>query len=122
MVHIPSFLAAAMTIPGALAVGVLDLDTGHCIAGAGMDRLNLDIAAAGYTQSIYMQMRLLKVMKVQDEIKDILITNNEQMHLISMGQGKEMAGLCLFLALDAETSDIGFARFRFNQIQRELSL
>jgi len=120
MADITNSLAAAMQLSGAIAVGLVDMESGRCVAGCGIERLDLDSMAVGNTDALRTKMRLLQEMGVRDEIEEIIVTTADQIHLIRTVRNKGSAGLFLFLALDRRRTDLGLVRFKFAQIERDL--
>jgi len=117
---ITNSLAAAMDLPGAVAIGLADMDSARCIAGCGAERLDLDAAAAGNTSFLRAEMRLLQEMDIRDVIEETMVTVGQRVHLIRPVRSKGTAGLFLFVVLDCKRVDLGIARYRFAQIEREL--
>jgi hypothetical protein len=117
---ITNSLAEAMRLPGAVAVGLVDMDSARCLAGCGVERLDLDAAAEGNTAFLRAEMRLLQEMGVRDRIEELLVTSGPRVHLLRPVCSKGTAGLFLFLALDCKRADLGYARYRLAQIEREL--
>jgi hypothetical protein len=112
----------ACQIPGALAVGLMDMETGKCISGWGVERLNLGVAASGYTESLRALMRALHQSSTRDEIQEISLTVLDQIHLLRPVRKKEGAGLFLLLAVKREGCNEALVRFKFSQIEQALNL
>jgi predicted regulator of Ras-like GTPase activity (Roadblock/LC7/MglB family) len=109
-----------MRLPGAIAVGLVDMEVGRCIAGAGIERLDLDAMACGNTNILRSEMRLLQELDIRDEIEELLVSCDGQVHLIRPVRSKGTAGIFLFVALDAAKTNLGMARFQFARIEQEL--
>ncbi|GEM_PF-476322 len=128
MADITNSLDAAMCLPGAIAVGLVDADSGRCIAGFGIERLDLDAAADGNTHVLRTQQETLRKMDMEDAVEEILVTAESQVHIIRPvrlrrgGSGEESAGdLFLYLALDRERTNPGLTRFRLAEIAAEIA-
>jgi len=114
-------LSSAMTIEGALAVALVDYDSGMTLGSAGTG-LDLDVAAAGNTEVVRAKLRTINALGMNDGIEDVLITLSSQLHLIRLLQSEHGHGLFLYLALDRERANLAMARRQLLILERELTL
>src|SRR3954471_11110785 len=75
-------LKSAMTIDGALGAALVDYDSGMALGTLGGDHhLDLDVAAAGNTEVVRAELRVMAALGLADDIEDVLITLGQQYHL-----------------------------------------
>lgn len=121
MATVESTMTSAMTIDGALAVALVDFDSGMTLGSAGTG-IDLDIAAAGNTEVIRAKLRTIHALGLNDSIEDVLITLTSQLHLIRLLQSDHGQGLFLYLVLDRERANLAMARRQLLILERELAL
>ncbi|MFF1530894.1 hypothetical protein [Cellulomonas sp. NPDC058312] len=121
MANVDSTLTAAMSIEGAIAVALVDYDSGMTLGSAGSG-LDIDIAAAGNTEVVRAKMRTLQALGLTDGIEDMLITLSSQMHLIRLLQSEHGKGLFLYLALDRSRANLAMARRQLLNLERDLTI
>ncbi len=98
------------------------MESGKCIAGCGIEHLDLGAAADGYTDALKAVMRSLYDLPARDELHEVMLTLPSQVHVLRPVRAKECAGLFLFLAVDKENFNEALIRFKFAQIEQTLSL
>ena len=113
-------LCAAMEIDGALGVALVDVGRGGTLGTqGGSPALDIDVAAAGNTEVLRAEVRLLERVGLTDAIEDILITLAEQYHLIrplTVGA----SSLFLYLIIDRKLGNLGLARRQLIKIEASL--
>lgn len=122
MANINSSLATAMQINGAIAVAVVDLESGMSLGQAGGNSINLDVAAAGNTEVVRAKIRTMRDLELNDEIEDILITLGTQYHLLRLIKSKGSAGLFLYIVLDKSKANLALARHKLTEIEKTFIL
>jgi hypothetical protein len=122
MANLNSALATAMQVSGAVAVAVVDLESGMSLGTAGGGGLNLDVAAAGNTEVLRAKMRTMKDLGLEDEIEDILITLGTQYHIVRPIKTKGAAGLFLYFVLDRGKANLAMARHKLTEIEKTISI
>jgi hypothetical protein len=117
MSTIEEALSGMMTIQGALGCAVVDYSSGMLLGsqGAGVD---LELAAAGNSEVVKAKMNTMKSLGIQGSIEDILITLQDQLHIIRPSTSNE--GLFLYLALDKNTANLALARRKINDLESDL--
>jgi len=121
MSNVSESLEAAMKIEGAVAVALVDYESGLTLgtSGGGGD-FNIDAAAAGNTEVVRAKMKVKESLGIDDAIEDILITLDTQYHLIRpiprLGQ------LFFYLAIDRDGGNLGLARHKLKAIEKGLEL
>ncbi len=108
-----------MTIEGAIGAAIADYESGMCLAKSGGNRLDLEIAAAGNCEVVKAKMRTMVDLGIEGKIEDILITLEDQIHLIRpMRRG---GALFLYLAIDKARGNLALARMKLSKADAELS-
>jgi hypothetical protein len=121
MANISKSLEEAMKIDGAIAAALADWDSGLCLGTAGGGaRLNIEIAAAGNCQVVKAKMSTMNELGIKGAIQDILITLDDQIHLIRPLRRSE--NLFLYVAIDKAKGNLGLARHRVQKIEAELNV
>ena len=121
MANISKSLEEAMKIDGAIAAALADWDSGLCLGTAGGGaRLNVEIAAAGNCQVVKAKMATMSELGIKGAIQDILITLDDQIHLIRPLRRSE--NLFLYVAIDKAKGNLGLARHRVQKIESELNV
>jgi hypothetical protein len=121
MASISKSLEEAMKIDGAIAVALADWDSGLCLGTAGGGaRLNVEVAAAGNCQVVKAKMAIMSELGIKGAIQDILITLDDQVHLLRPLRRGDT--LFLYLAIDKAKGNLGLARHRLQKIESELNV
>ena len=119
MANVNSSVSELMQIDGAGAAVVVDYHTGMILGKEG-GGVNLDVAAAGNTEVVRAKMKTMKALGIKGSIEDILITLDNQYHVIRPVADKE--GLFIYLVLDKAKSNLAMARYKVTAIERELTV
>lgn len=112
-------LANVMTLDGVLCAAIVDSNSGMLLAQAGSG-VDMDLAAAGNTEVVRAKMKTMKALGIKGSIEDILITLDNQYHVIRPVAEKE--GLFIYLVLDKAKSNLAMARYKVTEIEKELTL
>jgi hypothetical protein len=110
-----------MLIEGAIAVALVDFDSGMTLGSAG-GGLDLEVAAAGNTEVVRAKFRTMRTLGLPDNIEDILITLSSQLHLIRLIQSPNGQGLFLYLVLDRDRANLAMARRQLLNLERDLTI
>ena len=119
MGNLAQSLEELLQIDGALAVAVVDSNSGMVLGKAG-GGLDLDVAGAGNTEVVRAKMKTMKSLGLKDAIEDILITLTKQYHIIR--PMAERPGVFIYLVLDKAKSSLALARLKTAEIESGLSL
>ncbi|QOC90940.1 roadblock/LC7 domain-containing protein [Micromonospora craniellae] len=123
MANLDTALKDAMTIDGAIGVALVDYTSGMTLGVAGgTPEIDLTIAAAGNTDVVRAKMRTIEMLKLNDEIEDMLITLGGQYHIIRPLNGSNGKGLFLYLMLSKSRSNLALARHQLRSIEERLEL
>lgn len=117
MANVSESMAALLGIDGAKAVAIVDSTSGMVLGkeGAGV---NLDVAAAGNTEVVRAKMKTMKALGIKGSIEDILITLDDQYHVIRPVADKD--GIFIYLVLDKAKSNLAMARYKVHEIEQTL--
>lgn len=121
MANINKTLEEAMKIDGAIGAAIADWDSGMCLGMAGGGaRLNVEIAAAGNCQVMKAKMATMAELGIKGAIQDILITLEDQIHLLRpLRRGENMF---MYLAIDKAKGNLALARHRLTKLESELNV
>ena len=121
MSDIGASLREAMRVEGAIGAALVDWNSGMTLGAlGGGEKLNIHVAAAGNTDVIRAKMKTMSHLRLEDEIEDILISLNTQIHLIRPLTRNR--GLFLYLAVMRDKVDLATARRRLFQIESVLTV
>ena len=116
-------LADIMAIDGALAVAIVDIESGMLVASSGNTKsLDLDVAAAGNTNVMRAKMKTMAELGLKEEIEDILITLSTQYHMIRPLSSETGKGLFIYLALDKSKANLAMARHKLKIAEKGLEI
>lgn len=116
-------LKDAMQIDGALGVALVDYTSGMALGTAGGGRdFDMSVAAAGNTDVVRAKLRTIELLNLQDKIEDMLITLDNQYHLIRPITSRSGAGLFLYLALAKSRANLALARRQLRLIEENLHI
>lgn len=121
MANINKTLEETMKIDGAIGAAIADWDSGLCLGMAGGGaRLNIEIAAAGNCQVVKAKMSTMNELGIKGAIQDILITLDDQIHLIRpLRRGESMF---MYLAIDKNKGNLALARHKLTKLESELNV
>jgi hypothetical protein len=117
---IETSLKEAMAIEGAMGAALVDYSSGMMLGTVGGTEIDLSIAAAGNTDVVRAKLRTLEMLRLPDQIEDILITLDTQYHVIRPLNARGGRGLFLYLALSRTRANLALARHQLRQIEENL--
>lgn len=108
-----------MTADGALVAAIVDSSSGMILgqAGTGVD---MEVAAAGNTEVVRAKLKTMKALGIKGGIEDILITLDNQYHVIRPSASKD--GLFIYLVLDKSKANLAMARYKVSEVEQAMSL
>ena len=121
--NVETALKEAMSIDGAVGAALVDYESGMSLGTlGGGEWLDLNVAAAGNTEVIRANMRVMSELALDDAIEDILISLGRQYHLIrTLGEpGRGGPTLFLYLVLDRSRANLAMARHQLRRIEGDL--
>lgn len=114
-------LTALREIDGYIASALVDSDNGMTLATDGDNAaIDVDMAAAGNTDVVRKKRDIMRKLKLNDKIEDILISLGRQYHLIRPLASND--AVFIYLVLDRSRSNLGMARMELNQFEKGLDL
>ena len=119
MANLKDSLNELMLIDGAVAMALVDYNSGMMLGSVGTG-VDLEVAAAGNTEVVRAKMKTMKALGLNDEVEDMLITLGKQYHIIRPIATKP--GLFLYVVLDRSRSNLALARRKVLDIEGSLSL
>jgi hypothetical protein len=111
-------LSEAMAIQGAMAVALVDINSGMVLDKAGGGALDLDVAGEGNSEVVRAKLRVKEQLGIRDDIEDILITLTSQYHLIRTLSSD--ANVFIYLVLNRATANLAMARRSLAQVDSGL--
>ena len=119
MATIKQTLEDLMTVDGALCAAVVDSSSGMMLGsiGSGVD---LEVAAAGNTEVVRAKLKTMRALGLAGGIDDMLITLDNQYHIITLIKAKE--GLFVYTVLDKAKANLAMARYKANEVQAGITL
>ena len=119
MTDIKKSLANLMTIDGAKCVSLVDSSSGMVLGeeGSGVD---IELAAAGNSEVVKAKLATMKSLGLKGDIEDILITLDDQYHIIRPMVSQK--GLFLYIVLDKAKSNLALARRKVQNVEEALTV
>ncbi|MBX3713206.1 MAG: hypothetical protein KF800_14690 [Lysobacter sp.] len=117
MAGLKESMSEVMSVDGAMAVAVVDSNSGMMLGSEGTG-VDLDVAAAGNTEVVRAKMKTMKALKLNDEIEDILISLGRQYHIIRPVASKP--GLFFYVVLDRNKANLAMARRKVLDVESGL--
>lgn len=121
MSNVKDSLEKAAKIDGAIAVALVDYKSGMTLGVlGGGPQFNIEVAASANTEVVRSKMKAMAGLGLKDKIEDILITLSSQYHLIRMLD--KQPGLFLYLALSRDSANLGLARMKLAEVEKNLEI
>ena len=117
MANVAESLKAILSIDGAMGCALVDVDSGMALGTAG-GGINLEIAAAGNTEVVRAKLRVAKSLGITGGIEDILITLQDQYHLIRPLTKK--GTLFLYVVIDRKKGNLAMGRYKVSEVEASL--
>ena len=114
--NIDVYLDDIMTTNGALACSLIDWESGMALGTRSNSGFDIDLASAGNAEVLKAKMGTMKSLGSTGEIKDILITLTDQIHVLTMVEGNPE--LCFYVVLDSSKSNLALARNKMNSVAK----
>ncbi|MDR3505374.1 MAG: hypothetical protein P4L52_03925 [Acidocella sp.] len=117
MSTLESSLTTLTGLKGALSAAVVDYNSGMVLGSKG-NGIDIEVAAAGNTELIRAKLRTMKDLGIAGAIEDILVTLDQQYHILRPSESSP--GLFIYFILDKEAGNLALARRKVEEIDREL--
>jgi len=113
-------LEEIMNIDGAVGAAIVDYENGMTLGTIGGRNLDMELAGAGNTEVVRAKKNIIHDLGIDEEIEDILISLDDQYHLIRMCNNHE--DVFIYLAIDRSEGNLGLARRSIDKIDNQLEL
>jgi hypothetical protein len=121
MANVKESIARIMELDGALAVAIVDSNSGMMLGSSSPGgAIDLEVAAAGNTEVVRAKRKTMKALNLRDSIDDILITLQHQYHLIRPLASND--SLFVYLVLDKQKSNLAMARYQLASAEKALTV
>ncbi|WP_066555783.1 hypothetical protein [Croceicoccus bisphenolivorans] len=116
-------LEECLEINGAMAAAIVDGASGMAVATVGdLGKCDIDLAAAGNNEVMRAELKLLKLLKLDDGVEDMLISLGDWYELIRPMTDKTGEGLFVYMALDRKKANLALARIKLRDVEQALSI
>ena len=116
MVSMEDATAQVLALDGVIAVAGVDYTNGMTIQSTIVRPFDMELAAAVATEVVRAQMRAVEQLGGGQVVDDILITQSQELHLITLNDDPRYAGLFSYLVLDRERGNLALARRRLQEL------
>ena len=121
MANVKESIARIMELDGALAVAIVDSNSGMMLGSSSPGgAIDLEVAAAGNSSVVQAKLRTMADLGLQQSIEDILITLDKQYHIIRPLARQNT--FFLYLVLDRSRANLAMARFKLARIEQDLKI
>ena len=104
-----------LKISGAIAAAIVDSDSGMVVAnGANSAGIDIELAAAGYTEVMRAQLRNIRALGLAEGIEDNLLTTESQYHIVRPLTA--LPDVFLLIVLDREVANLAMARLKLRHL------
>lgn len=111
-------LTPLSSIDGYLGASLVDSSSGMILGADGGGPVNLEIAAAGNTQVVRAKRKTMESLGLKGRIEDILITLDDQYHIIRPLASDD--NFFLYVVLLREKSNLAMARHEIRSFEKTL--
>ncbi|PQJ34626.1 hypothetical protein BSZ35_08460 [Salinibacter sp. 10B] len=120
MANVRDSLKAVMNIEGALGASIVHDESGVPLGTIGGGSLDMELAGAGSTVVVQTQKELLEDLVPEEQMEDILISLDQQYHLIRFFHDTE--NIFTYVVLDRADANLALARRKLAEIDRQLEI
>lgn len=122
MSQIDQVITDLLAIEGATGAAIVDISSGMALATGGNPGFNLDVAAAGNSNVVRAKLNTMSDLGVTESIDDILITLDNQYHLINVLSADATKGLFIYLVLNKRNANLALARHKLSVAAKSVTL
>lgn len=120
MANIRESLNQVMQIDGAIGAAIVDFESGMTLGTIGGADLDMELAGAGNTEVVRAKKAIIDRLDLDEIIQDILITLEDQYHLIRIFHENDQ--IFTYLVLDKEKANLALARMQLQEIDGGLEI
>jgi hypothetical protein len=121
MAHLEQSVQELLAIDGVIGVAIVDSASGMALAQGGHPAFDLGVAAAGNSNVVRAKLQTMKELGISSALDDILITLEDQYHLINVLGGGN-AGLFVYLVLDRAKANLALARHKLASVSAQITI
>lgn len=107
-------------IDGFIGACLVDSDSGMVLGKEGGKDFDLDTAAAGNTEVVRAKRKTMSALDISGRIEDILITLDDQYHLIRLLNSND--AVFLYVVLDKARGNLGMARMVTKKVEQTVDM
>lgn len=122
MANLEQSVQELLSIDGATGAAIVDSASGMALGQGGQPGFDLGVAAAGNANVVRAKLQTMKELGLGGRIDDILITLDEQYHLINVLRGNGLDNLFIYLVLDRAKSNLALARHKLAAVAAQISI
>ncbi len=122
MSNVETTLETILKLDGALAVALVETNSGMTLATKQNVPFDLELAAAVNTEVVKAKLRAIEQLGLNEKIEDILITLTGQFHLIRVAQRPDLVGTFCYLVLDRSKANLALARRALQTLEESVVL
>lgn len=113
-------ISGLQELEGFIGGCLVDSSSGLVLGKHGGSSFDLDTAAAGNTEVVRAKLKTMKALNIKGGIEDILITLDDQYHLIRLLQSN--MEVFLYVVIDKKRGNLGMARSIAKRVEGTLDL
>jgi hypothetical protein len=118
--NIKDALEEALGISGAIGAAIVDYENGLTLGTLGGSSLDMELAGSGTTEVVRSERNVLHDLNLKGEVEDILISLNDQFHLVQMCEHHN--DVFIYVVIDRDQGNLGLARRSISKIDKRLVL
>ena len=119
MPSIQDSLNALMTSDGSICGALVDSTSGMLMGSVG-GGVDMELAAAGNTEVVRAKLKTMRMLNLNDQIDDILITLGKQYHIIR--PSSKLAGIFIYYVLDSGRANLALARRKITDVESKMTM
>lgn len=105
-------------VPGFIAVSVTEIASGVCyVSLSDSDKFDPEVASAFNLEVAKAKMKAIEALGLTATIQDILITLDNQIHIIDMAENGEYF---IYLAVDSDKANLGMTRALLKKYKKDI--
>ena len=120
MANIRESLKKIMQIEGVTGATLVDYQSGMTLGTIGGDDTDMELAGAANTEVIRSKKEMIDRMGIKEGLNEILISLNDEYHLMRVFH--ENDNVFTYVMMDRENANLGLARLRLQEIDKNLKL
>ncbi|MDQ7046360.1 MAG: hypothetical protein Q9M39_01550 [Sulfurovum sp.] len=106
-----------LSLNGALGASLVDWGSGMVLGMDTNGNFPIELASAGNSEVVKAKMTTMKSLELEGNIKDIMISLSDQLHIIHILE--DNPELFLYVALDSSKSNLALARHKLSTVAKE---